>query len=81
MPVEKAFNLPPFLYTFNILISPTITFLQLPYFVEYPFIIRYWPGKSQFIKAVDACSRAPVEPAENLGPDPMDRPSHGIPAT
>ena len=49
--------------------------------LELPFSMRYCPAKSEFIKAVDACSRAPVEPHTNMFHDPMDRPYHPKPVS
>ena len=40
--------------------------------LELPFQMTYLPGKSALISSVDALSRAPVAPASELGPDPLD---------
>ena len=44
--------------------------------LELPFQMTYLPGKSELISSVDALSRAPVDPASDLGPDPLDSVYH-----
>ena len=40
--------------------------------MEYPFVIRYMPGRGAMIGMVDALSRAPYENASTLCSDPLD---------
>ena len=43
---------------------------------ELPFKMKYLPNKCNFIRAVDALSRAPTKPHSLLSPDPLDRLYH-----
>ena len=45
---------------------------------EYPFIMRYMPGRGALIGMVDALSRAPYEDASTQCSDPLDLQYHSI---
>ena len=46
--------------------------------MEYPFVMRYIPGRGSFIGMVDALSRAPHEDASTLCADPLDLQYHSV---
>ena len=46
--------------------------------MEYPFVIRYMPGRGAMIGMVDALSRAPYEDASTLCADPLDLQYHEV---
>ena len=40
--------------------------------MEYPFVMKYMPGRGSLIGIVDVLSRAPYEDASTLCSDPLD---------
>ena len=63
-------------------LSPRM-FKMMEELMELPFKMAYLPNKNEFIRAVDALSRAPSRPSTDLFADPLDsqyhpdnRPSH-----
>ena len=46
--------------------------------MEYPFVMRYMPGRGSLIGMVDALSRAPYEDASTLCADPFDLQFHSV---
>ena len=46
--------------------------------MEYPFVMRYMPGRGSLIGMVDALSRAPYEDASTLCTDPLDLQYHSV---
>ena len=58
-------------------LSPRM-FKLLQELMEYPFIMKYMPGRGALIGMVDALSRAPFEDASTLCSDPLDLQYHSL---
>ena len=58
-------------------LSPRM-FKLLQELMEYPFIMKYMPGRGALIGMVDALSRAPFKDASTLCSDPLDLQYHSL---
>ena len=58
-------------------LSPRM-FKLLQELMEYPFIMKYMPGRGALIGMADALSRAPFKDASTLCSDPLDLQYHSL---